>query len=155
NHSPVLRTAVRRVAQSGQPVRLELEVRRKDNSTFTADIALSPIHESFASDPRVICSVRDASVQKRLEQELRAALDEERELSELKSRFISMASHDFRTPLMTILSSASLVKMLLEREYGGSPAGLDKHLKKIEASVQHMTDLLEGVLTIGRVDAGK
>lgn len=155
DHASVMRTAVQRVAQSGQAARLELEVHRKDDSPFTADIALAPIHESFASDPRVICSLRDISVQKRSEQELRAALDEERELGDLKSRFIAMASHDFRTPLMTILSSASLVKMLHERELGEISAVMDKHLKKIESSVKHMTELLDGVLTIGRADAGK
>src|SRR5258708_15765389 len=154
-YATTLHAAVYKVAHSGNPARLELNVHRKDGSTFSADIALSPIRESFVSDSRVICSLRDVSVQKRVEQELRSALDEEKELGELKSRFISMASHDFRTPLMTILSSASLVKMLLEREYGESPAAMDKHLKKIEASVRHMTELLDGVLTIGRADAGK
>lgn len=88
----------------------------------------------------------------RLEVELRASLEKEKELNELKSRFVSMVSHDFRTPLTTIQSSAELL------EHYGPQWNEEKrliHLRRMQTSVQRMTQLLEDILTIGRAEAGK
>lgn len=89
---------------------------------------------------------------KRAEGNLREALEKEKELTELKSRFITMTSHEFRTPLTTIQSSAELLehysyKWTQEKKLG--------HLHRIQASVAHMTKLLNDVLIIGKADAGK
>ena len=80
------------------------------------------------------------------------ALEIEKELGELKSRFISMTSHEFRTPLTGILSAAEMLE-----EYGDQWSQERKlvYLRRIQASVQHMTDLLNDVLVIGRAEAGK
>lgn len=91
----------------------------------------------------------------RLEQsqgELSEALDKERQLNEIKSRFVSMASHEFRTPLSTVLSSASLLA-----KYSGSD-DQDKrvrHIDKIKTSVKHLNDILEDFLSLGKLDEGK
>jgi signal transduction histidine kinase len=89
---------------------------------------------------------------KQAEEEIRRALEKEKELNELKSRFVSMASHEFRTPLTGILSSAELLQ-----EYGARWTEERKlvHLRRIQTSVQHMTSLLNDVLVIGKADAGK
>lgn len=83
---------------------------------------------------------------------LSGALEAEREMAALRSRFISMASHEFRTPLTTILSSAEL----LER-YGDTWPAEKRlaHLKRIESSAMGMTELLDDVLVLGRAAAGK
>lgn len=89
---------------------------------------------------------------KQAEGEVRKALAKEKELTELKSRFISMASHEFRTPLTTIQSSAELL------EYYSQKWPHEKkvtHLHRIQTSVKHMTKLLNDVLIIGRAEAGK
>jgi signal transduction histidine kinase len=89
---------------------------------------------------------------KRVEDEVRTELKKEKELSELKSRFISMASHEFRTPLCTILSSADLL------ETYGKKWSEDKkteHLQRIQSAVERMTQLLDDVLLIGKAEAGK
>lgn len=84
-------------------------------------------------------------------EEIRKALEQEKELSELKTRFVSMASHEFRTPLTTIHSSAEL----LNRYYGEWPREkVQKHLDRIESNVAHMTGLLEEVLMLGKIDSG-
>lgn len=84
--------------------------------------------------------------------ELEAALDKEKELSDLKSRFVSMASHEFRTPLSTILSSASLVgKYTLSEEQDKR----DKHVQRIRSAVNNLTDILNEFLSIGRIEEGK
>jgi PAS domain S-box-containing protein len=84
--------------------------------------------------------------------ELAQALDKEKELSDLKSRFVSMASHEFRTPLSTILSSASLMaKYSLTEEQDKR----DKHIQRIKSSVHNLTDILNEFLSIGKIEDGK
>jgi len=84
--------------------------------------------------------------------ELTKALSKEKELSDLKSRFVSMASHEFRTPLSTILSSASLVAKYTEAE---EQEKRDKHINRIKSSVNNLTDLLNEFLSIGKIEDGK
>lgn len=89
---------------------------------------------------------------KAAEEKVLSALVKERELNELKTRFISMTSHEFRTPLTAILSSADLLE-LYGRKW--SDEKNIKHTNQIRRSVKYMTELLEDVLTIGRVESGK
>lgn len=85
-------------------------------------------------------------------QELQMALDREKQLGELKSRFVTMASHEFKTPLSTILTSATLIsKYKTENEQDNR----DKHLKRISDSVQNLTTLLNEFLSLGKLDEGR
>lgn len=91
----------------------------------------------------------------RLEQsqsELSEALDKERQLNEIKSRFVSMASHEFRTPLSTVLSSASLLGKYTSSEEQDKRT---RHIEKIKGSVKHLNDILEDFLSLGKLDEGK
>jgi PAS domain S-box-containing protein len=84
--------------------------------------------------------------------ELTQALAAEQELGELKSRFVSMASHEFRTPLTAVLTSATLIE-----KYPGTEQQ-DKrrrHLERIRTSVKHLTDILEEFLSVGRIEEGR
>lgn len=84
--------------------------------------------------------------------EIRKALVRAEELSELKSRFISMASHEFRTPLSTILSSADL----LEFHAGNWSAEKQReHIQRIQKAAVYMTSLLDGVIVLDQTDAGQ
>lgn len=85
-------------------------------------------------------------------EQLKASLDHERELNEMKSRFVAMASHEFRTPLTTILSSLTLAM-----KYGntGEPDKQQKHILRIQHSVTHLTDLLDDILSISKLEEGK
>jgi PAS domain S-box-containing protein len=85
-------------------------------------------------------------------QDLHMALEKERELNELKSRFVSMASHEFRTPLATIKSSLSLVK-----KYGemNDAEKQDKHINKIKSSISNLTDILNDFLSVSQLEEGK
>ena len=84
--------------------------------------------------------------------DLDIALAKERDLNELKSRFVSMASHEFRTPLATIQSSLSLVKKYSDlREIEKQ----DRHIKKIKSSIINLTDILDDFLSIGKLEEGK
>ncbi|MCB2407002.1 sensor histidine kinase [Hymenobacter lucidus] len=85
-------------------------------------------------------------------QELTQALAAEQELGELKSRFVSMASHEFRTPLTGILTSASLIEKYPATEQQDKR---QRHLERIRSSVKHLTDILEEFLSVGRIEEGK
>lgn len=84
--------------------------------------------------------------------ELHIALQKEKHLVELKNNFISVASHEFRTPLTTISITNSLLRKYRDRL---SPEEIDKKLDGIEKQVRHMTHMLDDVLTIGKAEAGK
>lgn len=86
------------------------------------------------------------------QKELNEALDKEKELNEIKSRFVSMASHEFRTPLSTILSSASL---LSKYALANDQDKRDKHISRIKNSVKILNDILEEFLSLGKLDEGK
>lgn len=85
-------------------------------------------------------------------QELTQALRAEQELGELKSRFVSMASHEFRTPLTAVLTSTALIE-----KYPGADQQDKrlKHLQRIRASVNHLNDILEEFLSVGRIEEGR
>lgn len=88
----------------------------------------------------------------RSKDELAKALETERELGELKSRFVSMASHEFRTPLTTVLTSASLIEKYPATEQQDKRL---RHVQRITASVNHLNDILEEFLSVGKLEEGK
>lgn len=88
----------------------------------------------------------------RAKEELSKSLKAEKELNELKTKFISMVSHEYRTPLTVILSST----YLLEQYFAiGDQDNFQKNLEKIQSSVKNMNDLLEDILIIGKSEIGK
>ncbi|MFH1196625.1 MAG: PAS domain S-box protein [bacterium] len=96
--------------------------------------------------------VVDISKHKEMELKTREAYQKEKELNDMKTNFISTASHEFRTPLTTILTSADLLQMNFEK---WSHDKILKHINRIQESVDYMTVLLEDVLTLSRSDRGK
>lgn len=94
----------------------------------------------------------EMKVRKQAELEALKALERERELNDLKSRFVSMASHEFRTPLSTIKSSASLIE---KYELIGQADKRLRHVGKIKNSIDHLNDILDDFLSLARLEEGK
>jgi signal transduction histidine kinase len=88
----------------------------------------------------------------RSKKELSEALESEKELSELKYRFVTTASHEFRTPLSTILSSAYLLGKYNSEEY---EVRKGKHIERIKKAVEDMKGILEDFLSLGKLEEGK
>ncbi len=86
------------------------------------------------------------------EAELKRALGRERELNELKSRFLSMASHEFKTPLSTVLSSAEIIELYQDTEQ--QPKRL-RHLDRIKSAVNQLTEVLDDFLSLSQLEQGK
>ena len=86
------------------------------------------------------------------QEELEKSLEKEQELGILKTRFISMASHEFKTPLSSILSSAALIA---KYEGPGQEADRARHVEKIKSSVNHLNNILTDFLSINRLEEGE
>lgn len=80
------------------------------------------------------------------------SLEKEKELNQLKSRFVSMASHEFRTPLSSIQLSASLIEKYKKQS---DDLNITKHVSKIKNSVGNLTTILDDFLSLERLEAGK
>jgi len=111
-----------------------------------------PLVEDDKSVKRAGIIIRNITRLKQAEEGFRMALEKEKELGELKSRFVSMASHEFRTPLSTILTSAYLLSKYITTE---EQPKRDKHLERIISSVNTLTDILNDFLSLGKMEEGK
>jgi PAS domain S-box-containing protein len=147
---------------------MDLFAVKKDHTEFPVEVSLSPYDKdgrkfaiAFISDISVRKGSENALLQLNAELEekvqqrtrsLSDALEKEKELNELKSRFVSMASHEFRTPLSTILSSAYLVSKYVS---GDDQHKRDKHIQRIVSSVNMLTDILNDFLSVGKIEEGR
>lgn len=155
---------------------------KKDNTEFPIEISLSPYNEigknyviAFIVDITVRKQAEDkmrnysAELEKQVKNRtlileeaivelektkvnLRNALEKEKDLNELKSRFVSMASHEFRTPLTTMLSSLSLVTKYAEQN---DKENQERHVIRIKNSINHLTDILNDFLSVSKLEEGK
>lgn len=130
---------------------IELRARHHDQSWRILEAISQPIVDSTATR-RVMVNARDITERKRLD-EIRSALEREKELSILKTRFFSMASHEFRTPLSTALAAAQVLENCQD-EWDNSDKRL-RNLHRIQDSIKNMVQLLDDILTINRAEAGK
>jgi len=147
---------------------MDLFAVKKEGTEFPVEVSLSPY--SRGTRQFAVVFISDISVRKESEmallqlnaeleekvkertQSLTDALSKEKELNELKSRFVSMASHEFRTPLSTILSSAYLVTKYEATE---DQPKREKHIQRIVSSVNMLNDILNDFLSVGRIEEGR
>lgn len=113
-------------------------------------LSVSLVSDAQSHPLYFVTQIQDITERKRAEAEILKSLEKEKELNELKSRFVSMISHEFRTPLTTIQSASELLE-----HYEWSAKQKHERFQQIQIAVQHMTQLLEDVLLIGKADAGK
>lgn len=129
----------------------EARMRRKNGELIWVQLDGSALDRSRPEDGSVWTYV-DITRRKEADEETRRALVRERELGELKTRFVSMASHEFRTPLATILSSAELIEHYGEKITHGERQDI---MADLVVAVKRMQGMLEDMLTVGQADAGK
>ncbi|MGB5961862.1 MAG: PAS domain-containing sensor histidine kinase [Coleofasciculaceae cyanobacterium] len=131
---------------------VEINCLKKNQENITVAFSCSAVPTEIQGLKNFVYIGRDISERKQLEAEMSKALNQERELRELKSDFISIASHEFRTPLTSILSSTELLEKYSSR---WTQEKKQKHYRRIESSVKRMTELVDDVLLISKVEAGK
>ena len=111
-----------------------------------------PMPDSKGNTRQILVVEQNVTKQKKAENEIRKSLEKEKELNELKSRFVSMASHEFRTPLSTILSSVSLVQKYDAPE---NEEKREKHIIRIKSAVNNLTGILNDFLSLDKLETGK
>lgn len=134
-------------AFAGENVNFEVNVKERPYH-----ISVVPIPDTRNNINEVLVVIRNISEVKQIEQDLRKNLEKEKELSELKSRFVTMASHEFRTPLSTIMSSVFLLENYKGNELDEKK---EKHLSRIKQTVHNLTEILNDFLSIGKLEEGK
>ncbi len=128
------------------------EVRWRNRRGECCTILLSAETIRLNDTPHILSFAQDITQRKRAEEELRKTLEREKELSQLKSNFVSMVSHEFRTPLGIIQSSAELL-----RDFHGrmQPGERNEQLESISRNTRRMAGMMEEVLVLSRLEAGK
>ncbi len=101
---------------------------------------------------QILVVIYNITHRKNAEKNLLETLNKEKELGDLKSRFVSMASHEFRTPLSTVLSSAYLLERYITAEE--QPKRM-RHLQRIVSAVETLTEILNDFLSLGKIEEGK
>ena len=114
-------------------------------TTIEVEIVLASITEGQESG--FVCNIRDMTHHKKTERLLREALFKSYELNELKTSFVTMASHEFRTPLTTILSSSDIVAQYYDKL---TSEKIVNHMTKIQREVDHLNNLIDDILVLGR-----
>lgn len=132
--------------QSGVESAFELTL---DNASYLMNAV--PLYGSDGKVNQVLLVEHNNTEQKQAEKDMIHALQKERELNELKSRFVSMASHEFRTPLATILSSVSLISRYANNN---DHEKADRHLERVRNSVQNLTSILNDFLSLEKLEKG-
>jgi PAS domain S-box len=147
--SEMARKYIDEAVAGGAPI-FEWSHRNRNGTDVPCEIRLA----RMPSEGRtlVIGAIMDITERKKAEAELRKALEHERELSELKSTFVNVVSHEFRTPLGVIVSSTDILEHYFDRLKADQRAG---HLQDIRHSAQQMAGLMEEVLLLGRVESGR
>jgi PAS domain S-box-containing protein len=125
---------------------------RKDGATFTVSLNVTTLRDARNDITGFLGVAVDISEIKKYQTNLQVALEKEKQLGDLKSRFVTMASHEFRTPLSTILSSASLIDKYTNVD---DVEKREKHIKRIKSAVGNMKDILEDFLSLGKIEEGK
>ena len=140
---------------------LELYGTKKSGDIFPLEVGLNPFQVS--GETYIMALVVDITERKeyteRLEKtveertsQLKKALKKEKELNELKTKFLSLVSHEFKTPLSGILTSAILLEKYKLSEQQDKR---DKHIKTISSKVHYLNNILNDFLSVERLDAGK
>ncbi len=139
-----------------QMVEFEETFPQSDGGTKTVIRRFRPVMNIMGEVERVIGYGIDITVRKQAEESLSNSLEKQIQLNEMKTRFVSTASHEFRTPLATIMNCVDLMRMRLEKQ--GSEeviASLQRPLSIIESEIDRLTQLISNILTADKIDAQK
>jgi PAS domain S-box-containing protein len=150
---------LRGALRKGEACTVRLRNYRKDGTLFHNELHISPVHSERGELTHFVGIQLDVTEQvkareslERSELRYRQALEQEKELNDIKSRFISMVSHEFRTPMTGIQASAALLRRTGDRL---DAEKRHRHLLNIESSLKRMNRLLDDVLFFSRADSEK
>lgn len=133
--------------------RVEMSAIHKSGREFPVELFIIPMVADGVHS--FTAFARDITIQKNLKEEMEKALTQERELNELKSRFVSMTSHEFRTPLTTIKQNVDLIEYSLEMKNPELYHAFSSFFTRISFEITRVTSLMNDMLLLGKIEAGK
>ena len=131
---------------------------KKNGEGYWVYLDITPIKDSDGLVESFIVVQSDITSIKEAEMNMLDSLDKERNLSNLKTQFINLASHEFRTPLASIQSSIDILDLFfIQNLQPKDPVrqAFDKHHKRITHEIRRMSDIMSNILVLGRLDAGR
>jgi PAS domain S-box-containing protein len=131
--------------------RIEIHAEHKNGNYFPVELSIVPVRMN--RQYLFSAFLRDITMRKKAENDMEEALQKQTELNELKSRLISMTSHEFRTPLTTIQSNVDLISFILEKENVGS-AVVNKNLERINFEIARLNNMVNDILMAGKLESG-
>jgi len=144
--------------ESGNPFRGEQFRYKKNGEGQWIYLDITPVKNSLGEIDSFIVVQSDISSIKEAEINTLNSLDNERNLSNLKTQFINLASHEFRTPLASIQSSIDILDLFfIQNTFPKDPLKqtFDRHHKRITHEIRRMSDIMSNILVLGRFDAGR
>lgn len=158
---------IREALKRHETIEVEIVNYKKNGEEYWVNFTIVPVADKEGIITHFVAIQRDVTARRRQEEmareklelqvkertrELNEALSKEKELVELKSKFVAIASHEFRTPLATINFATNYLKDYSDRL---QPLDFKRKLESIEMQVKHMTFLLDDLLTLGKSESGR
>ena len=151
-HATFFADALHRLVETNDVQRIEITVQCGEDARFDGDAVLSPVLGSDQTLQGIVCSIRDITARKQADAHLRETLLRATELNELRVRFVSIASHEFRNPLAAIQTSADLLHRYEARM---SDEQKEEEYQRIRSCIKQLVELLDDLLTLGAVEGGR
>lgn len=147
--------SMRKALNNGQIYNGEVLCYRKNKKKIWTHLNITPVFDSSGKLDKFIAVLNDISLLKEAELNINKAMMKEKELSDLKTKFVSLASHEFRTPLAGIQSSVDLASLFLSKDRPDSIEKVRHYLSRIQSQIDRLTFILNDVLQLGKINMGK
>ncbi len=144
-----------KILNGADSAKVSYRARHKDGHYIWVETITKAIRDEKGKLSALQTATRDITTTKQAQLELKKAFEKEKELNELKTQFVSMASHQFRTPLTVIRSNMELFDLLRVNFKDRINQKLSKISNRIQIEVEKLTEMMDDLLILGKIDAGK
>lgn len=133
--------------------RIELVAHDKEGRQFPVELSIIP----FKVGDRYFFSsfLRDITARKKAEEDMNLALEQQKDLARMKSRLISMASHEFRTPLTTIKANTEMLELWTQKMPQEWQEKSQKYLSRLNGEINRLSNIMTDILVLGRLESGR
>jgi len=144
-----------KVLNSEESNQIEYRAKHKKGHYLWVEMLIAPIRNEEGQLVGLQTATRNISERKQAEIDLTKALEKEKQVNELKTQFVSMASHQFRTPLSVIRANMELFEMIKSEISESATPKAERVIRRIQGEVKRLTSMIDDVLILGRLDASK
>lgn len=146
---------IRSRLQDRKNVRVEIENLAKDGRDYWVELHIEPILDVYKNIKGFLAIQVDITQRKIQEHELQKTLEKQQELNQMKSRFLTMTSHEFRTPLTSIQATAEVLQILMEGDRIDDIPKFKRYVGRITGEIDRLRALMDDIISIERFEAGR